>query len=107
MVILAIVKENGREILAGIGQFIKEEKSQMAEAAFAVRDDFQNRGIGTELLSYIAVLAKREGLHGFTAEVLIENRPMLHVFERVFPDLEKRVEEGIYDLVMRFGDKNE
>ena len=57
--------------------------------AFAVRDDMQNRGIGTELLSYLILLAKREGLLGFTAEVLAENRPMLHVFEKMFPDLEK------------------
>jgi GNAT superfamily N-acetyltransferase len=47
-----------------------------------VKDDYQHRGIGTELLSYLTYLAKREGLLGFTAEVLAENRPMLNLFEK-------------------------
>jgi hypothetical protein len=48
------------------------------------------------------MLAKKEGLLGFTADVLAENRPMLHVFEKHFPDLDKRIEDGVYNLTMRF-----
>ena len=53
-----------------MGQMIKDEKSHTAEVAFAVSDDMHNRGIGSELLAYLILLAKREGLLGFTAEVL-------------------------------------
>ncbi len=105
LVLLAFIMEpDGREVLAGMGQMIKEEKTHVAEVAFAVRDDMHNRGIGSELLSYLILLGKREGLLGFTAEVLAENRPMLHVFEKLFPNLEKRLEEGVYELVLRFID---
>jgi GNAT superfamily N-acetyltransferase len=81
---------------------IKEEKSHTAEVAFAVRDRMHNRGIGSELLAYLAFLAKREGLLGFTADVLMENQPMLHVFEKMFPDIQKRLDSGVYELVLRF-----
>jgi len=101
-VILACTEKNGKEQVAGIGQIIKYEKSQMAEVAFAVRDDMHNNGIGSELLSYLTVLAKREGLQGFTADVLLENKPMLHVFEKMDYDMEKKIEEGVYELVMKF-----
>jgi ribosomal protein S18 acetylase RimI-like enzyme len=74
----------------------------MAEVAFAVRDDYQNKGIGTELLSYLTYLANRQGLLGFTAEVLMENRPMLHLFEKMGFDIQKRREEGVYELEMMF-----
>jgi acyl-CoA hydrolase/GNAT superfamily N-acetyltransferase len=106
MVLLAfIIEPGGREVLAGMGQMIMDEKSHVAEVAFAVRDDMQNRGVGSELLTYLILLAKREGLLGFTAEVLAENRPMLHVFEKMFPDIEKRLSEGVYELVLRFSDE--
>ncbi len=107
MVILACIGSAEREKIVAIGQFIKDPASHTAEVAFAIRDSFQNAGIGTELLAYLTVLAKNEGLHGFTADVLVENRPMMRVFEKMFPSLEKRVEDGTHQLTMRFGEGNE
>jgi GNAT superfamily N-acetyltransferase len=74
----------------------------MAEVAFAVRDDYQNQGIGFELLSYLTYLAKRAGLQGFTADVLAHNEPMLHVFEKGGFKMTKRAVAGIYELQMMF-----
>ncbi|OGP87786.1 MAG: acetyl-CoA hydrolase [Deltaproteobacteria bacterium RBG_19FT_COMBO_43_11] len=102
MVILATVEENGKEVVVGMGQAIKELNTLTAEAAFAVRDKYQGKGIGSELLSYLTILAKKEGLQGFTAEVLVENKPMLRVFEKMYPDMGKKVEAGAYELNMRF-----
>ncbi|MBU2260877.1 MAG: GNAT family N-acetyltransferase [Proteobacteria bacterium] len=102
MVILAVVGADDKELLVGVGQYSIEEGSHTAEVAFAVRDDWQNRGIGQEMLSNLTYLARREGLLGFTAEVLIENRPMLHVFEKGGFDLQKKGEDGVYDLKMAF-----
>ncbi|HNW29375.1 MAG TPA: GNAT family N-acetyltransferase, partial [Spirochaetota bacterium] len=104
LVILAFVEEGGKDVAAGMGQMIKDEKNHTAEVAFAVRDDMHNRGIGTELLAYLILLAKREGLLGFTAEVLVENRPMLHVFQKMFPNIEKKLDDGVFELVLRFSD---
>jgi ribosomal protein S18 acetylase RimI-like enzyme len=67
-----------------------------------VRDDHQNQGIGTALLSYLTLLAKRQGLLGFTAEVLTENKPMLHLFESMGFDTEKKREAGVFVLKMAF-----
>lgn len=105
MLILAtLIPESGQEIAVGMGQFIKDQASHTAEVAFAIRDEHQGKGIGTELISYLTVLAKREGLHGFTAEVLAENLPMLHVFEKAFKNLEKGIEYNEFHLTMRFGE---
>ncbi len=104
MVILAIADEKDQEVITGMGQIIKDENSHTAEVAFAVRDDYHNNGIGTLLLQYLTILGKRDGLLGFTADVLIENKPMMHVFEKTFDDLQKRVEDNVYELTMRFND---
>ena len=69
-----------------------------------VRDDYQNRGIGSTLLSYLTYLARKQGLLGFTAEVLVENRPMLHLFEKMGFLIDKRLEEQTYELKMAFSE---
>jgi len=102
VVILGIIGSAENELIVGVGQYGIDEKSHTAEVAFAVRDDHQNRGIGQEMLSYLTYLAKREGLLGFTAEVLIDNKPMLHVFEKGGFDIKKKNDAGVYDLKMAF-----
>ena len=102
VVILAIIGPAENEQIVGVGQFGIDEKSHSAEVAFAVRDDQQNQGIGQEMLSYLTYLAKKEGLLGFTAEVLVDNKPMLHVFEKGGFDLKKKHDAGVYELKMAF-----
>ncbi len=102
VVILAITGSADKELIVGIGQYGIDEQTHTAEVAFAIRDDHHNRGIGTEMLSYLTYLARREGLLGFTAEVLMDNRPMLHVFEKGGFDIKKKSDAGVYDMKMAF-----
>lgn len=103
MVILAIIQWEEKEEIVGIGQYaLNNEGTHTADIALVVRDDYQNNGIGIELLSYLTYLAKREGLLGFTAEVLKENRPILHLIEKMGFDTEKKSFEGVYELKMGF-----
>lgn len=102
MIILATVKEEEKEKIVGVGQYGINETTHTAEAAFVVRDNYQNRGIGKELLSHLTYLAKKQGLLGFTAEVLAENVPMLHLFEEMGFDIDKRHERGVYEMRMAF-----
>ncbi len=102
MVILAIMEEDGHEMIAGMGQYFIDEETHTAEVAFVVRDDHQGQGIGAELMRYLTLLAKRSGLHGFVAEVLMDNKPMLQLFEQMGFIIESRVEAGMYELKMTF-----
>lgn len=102
LVILAVVERMQKNIVVGVAQYGKQEHTHIAEVAIVINDEYQNMGIGTELLSYVTFLAKKEGLLGFTAEVLIENRPMLHLFEKMGFYIEKRGSDGIYELKMQF-----
>jgi hypothetical protein len=54
--------------------------------------------VGNELLSYLTYLAKMQDLLGFTAEVLVENKPMLRLFEKMVFEIDKRREEGVYEM---------
>jgi len=90
MVILAVIRDRQRERVVGVGQYAVNESTHTADVAFVVRDEYQDRGIATTLLRYLTFLANRQGLLGFTSDVLLTNRPMLRVFEKMGFDLRKR-----------------
>jgi RimJ/RimL family protein N-acetyltransferase len=104
MVILATIRQGDGEAekVVGVGQYGINERNHTAEVALVVRDEDQNQGVGTEILSYLTYLAKREGLYGFTAEVLAENKPMLRLFEKMGFDIQKKSAQGVYELQMAF-----
>jgi RimJ/RimL family protein N-acetyltransferase len=102
VVILATIEQGEKEEVVGMGQYIIDEKSHTAEVAFVTLDTYQGKGIGAELLSYLTFLAKKQGLLGFAATVLQENRPMLHLFESMGFEVEKRLDAGSYELSMSF-----
>jgi len=102
LVILAMVEREGQEVLAGVGQYGIHEESHTAEVAFVVRDDFQGQGLGTELLQYLTVLARKQGLLGFTADVLVDNKPMMHLFEKMGFDIDRRTDTNVVELRMAF-----
>jgi len=103
MAIVAVVGgEEGKETFVGVGRYYIYPDRQSAEVAFAVRDDYQKKGIGQELLSYLTYLARRQGLLGFTADVLAGNEPMLHVFEKGGFELQRHTSAGLVELKMTF-----
>lgn len=103
MMILAIIfPEDEKEEVIGIGQYNINDGTHTADAAFAVRDEYQSHGIGTELLSYLTFLAKKRGLLGFTADVLADNWGMLRVFDKMGYDMKRDFEGGAYGLDMMF-----
>ena len=102
MAIFAVLEHAQKEEIIGVGRYYTDKNTHTAEAAFVVRDDFQKRGIGTELLKYLTYLAQKQGLLGFTAEVLVENKPMLHVFQKMGFDIQKSISAGVFELKMMF-----
>jgi acyl-CoA hydrolase/GNAT superfamily N-acetyltransferase len=102
VVLVVISGDQDNQLIVAVGQYGIDENTHSAEVAFAVRDDMQDRGIGFELLRYLTYLAKRQGLLGFTAEVLADNKPMLHVFEKGGFDMKKKNEGGVYELMLKF-----
>lgn len=67
----------------------------MAEAAIAVRDDFQHLGIGSHLLFYLAAQAQAAGIRKLTALVRADNHVLLRVLGHA-PYPLARVEQGEY-----------
>ncbi|MCX8126150.1 MAG: GNAT family N-acetyltransferase, partial [Dehalococcoidia bacterium] len=56
MSLVAIIKQGTNELIVGLGQYFINEKTHSAEMALTVRDDYQNKGIGSELLNYLVYI---------------------------------------------------
>jgi RimJ/RimL family protein N-acetyltransferase len=104
MVILAVVHDGEKEKFVGVGQYVITGDTHTAEIALAVRDEYQQQGIGTELLAYLSQVAKRQGLLGFTADVLGENRPVMKLLDKSGFGVQKSAEEGVSYLKATFKD---
>ena len=79
--LIGVMGDGADERVVAVGNYVRLRDPQSAEAAFAVADDFQGKGIGTRLLEQLAQRAAAHGIEAFIAEVLPENSTMLSVFE--------------------------
>jgi GNAT superfamily N-acetyltransferase len=60
-----------------------EDQPEVAEAAVAVVDEWQHRGVGGELLRRLTERARENGIERFQARLLALNHGMLALFEEV------------------------
>jgi GNAT superfamily N-acetyltransferase len=92
------------ELLIGIGRYDLDPATNFAECAFTVHDDYQNQGLGSALLRRLTHLARQRQIEGFTAQVLVRNGRMMHVFQKWCSPLETRIADGVYYVSFRFAD---
>ncbi|MBN1533223.1 MAG: GNAT family N-acetyltransferase [Spirochaetes bacterium] len=102
MVILAILEEEARERVVGIGQYKTDRDTLTADIAFAVRDDYQGNGIGSMLVHYIASIALKEGILGLTADVMAQNKAMIHLISQINSSVVKELRDGCYAMSVDF-----
>ncbi len=96
-----VPEAHGEEIVA-VGRYYLDERTNRAEVAFVIHDDWQNRKIGTFLFRHLVTLAKRSGISGFTAEVLRENKRMQSIFNNCGFTVKSQREDDVYSFQIDF-----
>jgi len=102
VVIVGTLPEAHGEDIIAVGGYYLDPRVNRAEIAFVVRDEYQNRGIVSFMLRYLTGIAKRNGIAGFTAEVLRENRGMQAVFNKSELKVKSKLEGGVYSYILDF-----
>ncbi len=100
-IVITIPEAHGEDII-GIGRYFLDERSNRAEVAFMVRDEWQHKGIGSILFKRLVTIAKQSGIAGFTAEVLRDNHKMQNIFNRSGFKVVQQLEDDIYFFSMDF-----
>jgi acyl-CoA hydrolase/GNAT superfamily N-acetyltransferase len=100
-IVATLPAPSGEDIIA-VGRYYLNPKTNRAEVAFVVRDDWQSRGIGTYLLKVLATIAKRHGISGFTAEVLRQNKAMQGVLNKGEGKVTSKLQQDVYSFTIDF-----
>ncbi|NNJ99312.1 MAG: GNAT family N-acetyltransferase [Desulfatitalea sp.] len=102
MSIIGLVQKGGYQEVVVIGSYADDENGR-AEVAFVVREDYQGMGVTSHLLPQMEAIAKENGFKGFVATVLKENKAMVRVFKKCYPNAQIITGGGMdYTIIMDF-----
>ncbi len=92
--------------LVGVASFERDtDDDGRAELAILVGDSFQGRGIGRQLLEYLARIAREQQIIELTASVLASNERMLRLARSMAASATSQVVDGVIDLTVPLTDR--
>ena len=101
---IALVAERnlgkGRYEILGVGRMSKLPASTTAEFAVVVIDQWQNKGLGTELTKRLIDIAKHEKLTRLVAYTLLENREMQQMCKTLGFHVHRSMEDAECSIFM-------
>jgi acetyltransferase len=90
----AFVAPPGAERIVGVSRYARVPGADRAECAVVVADDWQGRGVGTELMRSLGNAARARGIRSLEASSLAENRRILDWAQRFGCDVRTEPNSG-------------
>ncbi len=84
--------------LIAVCEYERNPKNSSAEVSFAVRDDWQGKGVGSYMVNLLVRVGKSRNIKTFTADVLSTNVGMLNLFYRTGLDVSAKLEDDVYKV---------
>jgi acyl-CoA hydrolase/GNAT superfamily N-acetyltransferase len=99
MVLVGTVMDGEHEVIVAVGRYMIDMSTNAAELAFVVHDDWQGHGIGVFMFRRLLEIARGRGIVSFTADVMVDNAAMLHIFHKCAPTIvHTQLEDNVYHL---------
>ena len=93
--LVAVHQDGASKRIVGVARFARATADAIgAEAAIVVRDDFQRMGLGSHLLTLLVPLACSMGIRQFSAWIMAENNPMLHIINKANLPMQRETRSG-------------
>ncbi len=83
LTLVAIVGEFGFGRVVGIGEYLVDPATNIAEVAFSISKEFQKKGMGKILLNKLASAAIQNDISGLVAYTSPNNRGMIKLFNQL------------------------
>lgn len=81
LTMVAVVGEFGFGRVVGIGEYLLDPATNVAEIAFSISRDFQRKGLGKVLLKKLCRAARENGIAGLLAYTSAQNQGMIKLFK--------------------------
>ena len=91
--------EQRKEIIA-IGRYYRLPDKRSARVAFAIEDAYHGKGIGTQLIEWLANVARDNGIAVFEGDILAENERMMSVLKDYGFHIESELRGGVYHVTI-------
>jgi len=77
MALVATTEQNQKEIIIGIARYYTQADNESCEFAIAVADAWQNKGVGSRLMTALMDAARSKGIRKIMGSILASNTNML------------------------------
>jgi len=102
MSVVGVVGRIGAETIIALGRYVLDEEINMAEVDFAVRQEWQGKGVASYLLNHLVKIAKSKSIDGFMAYVDPNNQAAPAVFYNTGYVVHRSLRKGIYRITILF-----
>ncbi|HJV67331.1 MAG TPA: GNAT family N-acetyltransferase [Geomonas sp.] len=102
MALAAFTGEENSESMVAVARYAVNPRSNLAETAVVVHEEYRRRGLARYLLSQLERHARSRGLAGFTAEILPGNEAMLRYHRDLGHSLLFSPDTEIHHMEYRF-----
>jgi len=79
----ALINREPSGPIVGVARYAYDSGAVLPELAVVVRDDWQEKGLGSILLSRIIAIGKENGFSRFEATIDSQNKAILHLFRKI------------------------
>lgn len=83
MTFVATIEKNSQEMCVAVAHYVTNPDRESCEFAIAVADSWQNKGLGSKLMSCLINEAKAQGLSAIIGAVIATNSAMLEMTQRL------------------------
>jgi acetyltransferase len=77
LALIAVLESRDKETELGVARYVMNPDGDSCEFALVVADRWQNRGIGSRLMSALIDAARQRGIERMEGEILVNNNNML------------------------------
>ncbi|QTA80979.1 GNAT domain-containing protein [Desulfonema limicola] len=94
----AVVKECGKDAVIAVGRYGYDPDENTTDLAVAVRDDWQNAGLGKPLLMKVVNIAKEHGISHFTGMMDPQNMIIRKVLQELGFKVQYSSKSGFFQV---------
>jgi RimJ/RimL family protein N-acetyltransferase len=89
--------------IVGVARFARRPGAETAEVAVVVADDWQRQGLATRMCGVLGDLAATAGVRQFNLNMQADNRAVLRLVRRLYPDARLSFSQGTCEAVVPIG----
>lgn len=94
--LVAVSEEGGREVIIAVARYAYDAREDVTDLALAVRDDWQNLGLGKSLLKRIITAGRKRGVSRFSSMMDPGNTRMEHILLDLGYEVHYSARSGFY-----------